>query len=162
MYKKIIILTLLFTVFCAYNVSAIDSYILRILSPNGGENLTIGQTFPITWTQSPNISNVTIGYSGNNGVFGTIASHIGASGFYNWVVDIGNTLPFNSQVYIWIAGYQNTLPNAVIFDTTDQPFNVWIHAPTPTIIPTATPTPICPPCPKGMVCSDVCYQNGLK
>lgn len=259
MYKKIIALTLLLVTVFACKVGAVDSYVLRILSPNGGENLVVGQTFPITWVQSPNVTNVTIGYSGNGGMFGTIASHIGASGFYNWVVDIGNSAMIAGQAKLWIAGYQDSMPNPVVFDTSDnsftisrspQPLSISVLSPNggetltvgqtfpirwsyssnidkvtigyssapgsldwiannipntgtynwtvnvgnttntqfkiyiigyqtgsgsisdysdnyftvrkPVQLPTATPTPICLPCPKGMICSDVCYQNGLK
>jgi hypothetical protein len=60
---------------------------LAATSPNGGENIQVGTTFPVTWSSS-NINAVNISYSVDNGTswIDIVNSYPASSGVYNWGV----------------------------------------------------------------------------
>ncbi|MFC1693428.1 right-handed parallel beta-helix repeat-containing protein, partial [Candidatus Latescibacterota bacterium] len=60
---------------------------ITLISPNGGENWTVGTTKNISWTSS-NVSNIKIEYSTNSGSSWTtiIASIAASAGSYSWTV----------------------------------------------------------------------------
>ncbi len=88
-------------------VAPIPSPTITITSPNGGEVLTVGQTYRIKWNATSTIDTVTIGYSFGTGSLnwfvGNAANNIPNVGYYDWNVNIGNTS--NTQVKISIIGY---------------------------------------------------------
>jgi len=60
---------------------------LSLLSPNGGEVLSIGVQEQIRWIQDPNVQSVDLDYSIDNGAtWISIASQISNSGNYTWTV----------------------------------------------------------------------------
>jgi hypothetical protein len=138
---------------------------ISIVSPNGGEKLYVGTTYPIVWNSSPNIDKVTIGYSSAPGSLNWIANNIPNNGSYMWNINVGNTGTSNYKIYI--IGYQTGYGS--ISDYSDNYFTVQSFVPTiiptPTLIPTIIPLPTntskCGVCPKGMLCPDVCRQSKL-
>ncbi len=114
---------------------------IKVTSPNGGETLYVGDTHRITWTSSPEIDKVYVGYSFGPGSLNDIPNAVGIpnTGFYDWKVGIGNTT--NTQVKIDVSGYQTGIGAAD--DQSDNFFTVLskpTSTPTPTNIPTAIPT----------------------
>lgn len=58
---------------------------ITVVSPNGGETLSYGNKYTISWTSS-GVTNVTIEYSVNNVNWKTIATNIPSPGNYSWTV----------------------------------------------------------------------------
>lgn len=109
---------------------------ITITSPNGGETLTVGETYRIKWN-SNRVSNVMIGYSFGPGSLNWITSDLVPNqGYYDWKVGIGNTA--NTQVKIEAIGYENGVGSSI--DQSDDFFTV-TAAPTPTATATSTATP---------------------
>jgi len=106
---------------------------IAITAPNGGEVLTVGTTYRITWDSSPNIDKVTLGYKSCPSCLDWIANNIPNTGYYDWTVFVGNTT--NTQFTIEIIGYETGVGS--VTDESDAPFTVL-----PGQIPTSTPTPI--------------------
>ncbi len=102
---------------------------VTITSPNGGENLTLGQVHKIKWDSTTNINKVTIGYSFGTGSLNWIANNIPNTGSYDWTVNIGNTT--NTRAKIYIIGYQTGVGSAT--DYSDDYFNV-VPRPTITVV----------------------------
>jgi hypothetical protein len=72
---------------------------ITVTSPNGGEELSVGEVYEITWTSEGEIDFVKIEYSVNNGLDWTeIVANTDNEGSYDWIVpsDISN----QSQVRI--------------------------------------------------------------
>jgi hypothetical protein len=74
-----------------YSVNEIYRYTperdITVTSPNGGENLFVGDTFEITWTSEGDIDFVKIEYSVNNGIDWTeIKASTYNDGSYDWIV----------------------------------------------------------------------------
>jgi Right handed beta helix region/Ser-Thr-rich glycosyl-phosphatidyl-inositol-anchored membrane family/Fibronectin type III domain len=109
---------------------------LTVTSPNGGEVMTAGDVYPITWNSSPNIDTVSIMYKSCPSCGDWIAFSIPNTGSYNWTVDVGNTT--NTQFTIEIIGYDTGVGS--ITDDSAAPFTV-LPASTPTFTPTASDTP---------------------
>jgi RHS repeat-associated protein len=60
---------------------------ITITAPNGGEGLTAGSVFEITWTSTGNVGNVVIQYSINNGAsWSEIIDATSNDGSYEWTV----------------------------------------------------------------------------
>lgn len=59
---------------------------IELLAPNGGENLTAGSTYPISWNSIPEINEVLVEYSTNNGQDWTEVDppNSGNTGSYDW------------------------------------------------------------------------------
>jgi hypothetical protein len=110
---------------------------VTVTTPNGGETLTVGDVYRITWQSSPNIDKVYIGYKSCPSCLDWIVTNIPNTGYYDWTVFVGNTI--NTQFTIEITGYETGYGSAV--DASDAPFTV-LQPPTatPTAIPTNTPT----------------------
>ena len=100
---------------------------LTVTAPNGGEVMTVGNVYTITWQSSPNINSIMIGYSGCTGCLNWIVTGIPNTGSYSWTVNVGNTS--NTQFKIEIIGYQTGVGS--VTDYSDAPF---------TVLPAATPT----------------------
>jgi hypothetical protein len=113
---------------------------LTVTSPNGGEVMTVGDVYQITWQSSPNIDKVSIGYKDCPSCLNWIVTTVPNTGSYAWTVFVGNTT--NTQFTIEIIGYQTGVGSTI--DDSDAPFTVLQHAvatSTPTNIPTNTSTP---------------------
>jgi hypothetical protein len=67
---------------------SLDPVPLRILSPNGGEVMVAGDTFPIRWESSEQITEVLVEYSIDNGMswMPVDPPNFGNTGSYNWVI----------------------------------------------------------------------------
>ncbi len=62
---------------------------LSLSSPNGGENLTAGTTYPIGWSSTGSISNVSLEYSDDNGAGWTVIEASTANNEqYDWTVPL--------------------------------------------------------------------------
>jgi predicted outer membrane repeat protein len=109
---------------------------IQILQPNGGEILTPGTTYRISWNSSPDIDKVSLGYKSCDSCLNWIATNIPNAGFYDWNVSVGNTT--NTQFKIDITGYHTGVGSVV--DRSDDYFTVLQPTPTPTNTPVATPT----------------------
>ena len=123
---------------------------IKVTSPNGGEVITEGDVFRITWASSPSIDRVSIGYKACYSCLDWIAFDTPNTGYYDWPVSVGYG---TSQYTIEITGYQTGIGSAI--DTSDAPFTVVklptatpantstpLFTSTPTIVPTFTMTPI--------------------
>jgi hypothetical protein len=109
---------------------------VTVTDPNGGEILYRGSVYRITWTSSPTINAVMLGYSTGPGSLNNITSGtIPNTGYYDWVVNVGNTV--NTQFKIDITGYQTGVGSTT--DQSDGFFTV-LPQPTPTLVPTPAPT----------------------
>lgn len=89
---------------------------ITVISPNGGENWTVGQTQTIRWTKSPTIGNVQVRIKRDfpNGVWEFIA--LTSDTFYNWTVSAptGN----NCRIYVYQDGNQS------VADTSNSNFAI--------------------------------------
>ncbi|MEJ5350509.1 MAG: hypothetical protein WHS65_02850 [Melioribacteraceae bacterium] len=73
--------------------------LIRVTSPNGGEKLTAGSSFNITW-DAAGITNVKIEYTTNNGIsWNTIVNSTPSTGFYNWAI-VPSTASTNCKIRI--------------------------------------------------------------
>lgn len=90
---------------------------ITLISPNGGESLSAGATYQITWT-SDSVANVKIDYSTNSGInwINVATSVPAASGSYSWVVP--NTPSTNCKVVI------SDVSNALLKDESDSVFTI--------------------------------------
>jgi hypothetical protein len=60
---------------------------ITVVSPNGGENWTVGSTHNITWTSTGTVGNVKIRYSADDGSnWSTVAASTSNDGSYSWTV----------------------------------------------------------------------------
>ncbi|MCP5107313.1 MAG: hypothetical protein GY950_28255 [bacterium] len=70
-----------------FSIVVAASGAIRVISPNGGENVNVGSVCGITWTTSESFDNVKIDYSMDNGVSWTeIVQSTANNGSYHWNV----------------------------------------------------------------------------
>ena len=79
---------------------------IKVTSPNGGEVMTVGDVYRITWQASSNIDKVSIGYKSCYSCLTWIVTNIPNTGYYDWTCNVGNTHP-KTQFTIQITGYQS-------------------------------------------------------
>jgi len=91
---------------------------LTVFSPNGGENLTVGTSYLITWiSTAASISRVRLEYSPDSGTsWKTIIDDTTNSGTYNWTVPDTSS----DNCLIQISDVQNT----TVFDRSDHVFTI--------------------------------------
>jgi hypothetical protein len=145
MLSRIFRFALVFAMLILGPVAAVDAQStlsVNITSPNGGEVLTVGQVYRITWEASPEIDVVTLGYKSCPSCLGWIASTIPNTGYYDWTVFVGNTI--NTQFTIEIIAYDSGVGQVI--DYSDAAFTV-LPASTPTLYPTLTSVPTLTPIP---------------
>ncbi len=106
---------------------------IAVTSPNGGETLTVGQTYRITWN-SNGIDTVTLYAADSNGTLTVLASTIPNNGYYDWSVNVGNTT--QTQFKIQVTGYKTGVGSTT--DTSDGFFTI------PSSFVTPTPTSSAP------------------
>jgi uncharacterized membrane protein len=87
-----------------------------LTSPNGGEVLTAGSTYPITWLSTGPISNVIIKYSTNNRQSWNSIATAANTGSYDWLVPALNS----HQCFIRIIDFADP----TISDTSDAVFTI--------------------------------------
>lgn len=112
---------------------------ISITAPNGGEVVHIGDTYRITWSSSPNIDKVTLGYKSCISCLAWIANNIPNVGYYDWTVSVSD--PSKTQYAIDLIGYHTGVGS--VEDTSDLSFTVLpfvTRTPTPTPTITSTPT----------------------
>ena len=107
---------------------------IKVISPNGGETLTAGDVFRITWESSAKIEKVSIWYKSCFICFHRIAVNLPNTGYYDWNVDVGSLS--RTQFTIYLIGYEKGRRFA--FDQSDASFTVLPFVP-PTPTPTLTP-----------------------
>ena len=70
-------------------------HVIQVTSPNGGEGLISGSSFPVTWktsTPARDVASVTILYSSNNGITWKPAGTVSLNpGTYDWTPNVSNT-----------------------------------------------------------------------
>jgi len=64
---------------------------LTLLAPNGGEQLTAGSAYMITWSSTGPISDVLIEYSIDNGSNWTLINTAANTGLYEWLIPMANS-----------------------------------------------------------------------
>lgn len=100
---------------------------LTVTAPNGGEVMTEGETYRITWDSSGLDDNLWIGYKSCDSCLSWIATGVADTGYYDWTVDVGNTT--NTQFKIYISGGISGV--GTTSDTSDEYFTVNQVSPTP-------------------------------
>lgn len=88
---------------------------ITVLSPNGGENWIVGNTYAITW-ESTGIDDVKLEYTTDNGSNWTIITITASDGMYEW------TIPDNPSVNCKIRVSDSDNPN--VFDESDNTFTI--------------------------------------
>jgi len=134
MYKT---LTVFFAVFIA-SALLLPAQSLVITAPNGGETLTLGQTFPIAWTLQNSTQKIRLILFQNGNRLGEIAENLSAGQSpYNWPVGAysGATAPAGSGYTIRVRSMDNALD-----DYSNGPFTIAASGGTP-----ASPPPPAPP-----------------
>jgi hypothetical protein len=91
---------------------------LTVLSPNGGENIVVGESYSILWETTGEISNVKIEFSTNGGSSWTsIIDNTSNDGLYSWTIP--NSPSTASRVKI-----SDTADNS-IYDISDGNFTIY-------------------------------------
>ena len=119
----------------------IPSPTIHLLTPNGGENLYVGQQHTIRWDSHPSIEKVTLYVEPQYEAARLIVNTIPNTGSYTWTVP--DSYVYRRNFHIKIFGLTPS-SNGTIYseDSSDDWFTI-SYAPTPTQIPTgtmATPT----------------------
>lgn len=71
----------------AFSIVPASSPIVTVISPNGGEHLTAGTLYNITWASSENFNDATIEFSGDNGTTWTdLMDSTPDDGIFEWTV----------------------------------------------------------------------------
>jgi hypothetical protein len=96
----------------------ISQPMIRIVSPNGGENLIIGKMYRILWKTYGTLEYVKLLYSTDKTHYHTIVDHSEDAGNYNWRV------PANSSTncYVKIIGFIDN--KSICEDTSDDKFTI--------------------------------------
>ncbi|MCU0237393.1 MAG: GPI anchored serine-threonine rich family protein [Acidobacteria bacterium] len=129
-------LAVIFTVFIA-TALALPAQSLVITAPNGGETLTLGQTFPIAWTVQNSSQKVKLILFQNGNRLGEIAENLSSGQSpYSWPVGTysGATAPAGSGFTIRVRTMDNALD-----DYSNGPFTIAAGG-----VP-ASPAPPAPP-----------------
>ncbi|MEW6026246.1 MAG: hypothetical protein AB1599_02980 [Planctomycetota bacterium] len=90
-------------------------------TPNGSEQLKVGESYTITWTTIGTIPNVKLEYFYNS-TWTTIAPSVANIGSYNWLVPDQITLPPSD--YTVSVRVSDTRDPSVTLDTSDNPFKI--------------------------------------
>lgn len=109
---------------------------IQVLTPNGGEQLTVGQSYTIQWRSSPGIANYLIYLVNSLGQISLINGVQAPNTFYVWKVDspiMQNTRLHKIKIVDGSQGGVGLMPQ----DLSDNFFT--INSPTPTPIPTPAP-----------------------
>ena len=126
---------------------------VRIISPNGGETLKLGENYKITW-ESQNSDKVWLGYTTGPGSLDWIATDISNQNFYDWKVNTPITAlnKFKVSITAYQTGVGSTKDESDnFFSVVQQPIFAVVQPtpiPTPYPSPTPTPTPAPTPTPK--------------
>jgi len=113
-----------------------SSNFIQVTSPNGGEILTEGSTYRITWSSTSDIKTVYIGYKWSSSGMDWIAPGIPNTGYYDWNVLVGQMPSNQFKIYIYGYGTADTSDESDGFITILKP----TLTDTPTMTPTASPT----------------------
>ena len=92
---------------------------LTLNSPNGGEDLVVGNSTNITWTRFGSIQNVKLEYSTNSGQTYPnliIAATDASTGSYNWAIPDA----IGTQLRVKVSDADNSL----VYDTSDANFSI--------------------------------------
>ncbi len=86
---------------------------LEILSPNGGETLTIGTTYTIKWNSTHNFDTVDLQYASDSGFSSMIAKNIPDMDTFSWQVNsIYGTGNYKIYIYGTTNGYMTANDNS--------------------------------------------------
>ncbi len=111
-----------------FQTLANSGVLITIVSPNGGETLTIGQPYNITWTTSGIVPNIRIILQDASNTFLTIADNISNTGTYSWTLS-SSLQAGQYKINIWGGTDVN---NPVVTDVSNNYFNI-VQASTATI-----------------------------
>jgi|GEM_PF-1429530 len=104
-----------------FEISSETEPTITVISPNGGEMLTVGATYDITWSSTGSIDDVIIEYSTDNGSsWETIEISTANDGSYNWTVP-GTPLDISEDCLVRISGVDGDL---VPSDVSDAVFSI--------------------------------------
>lgn len=106
---------------------------IQVLTPNGGEQLTQGQYYTISWQASPGIANYDIDLVNSLGQESLINGVNAPTTSYSWRVD--------SPIAVGATFYKIKITNGATQGLSNNFFITNATAPTPTVTPTPTPTP---------------------
>ncbi|MCF8457826.1 MAG: hypothetical protein K9H62_18005 [Bacteroidales bacterium] len=110
-----------------FEIAAVVSNPVTVTAPNGGETLTGGSTYDITWTSDGSITLLDIYYSTDGGTNWTFISDFETNdGIYSWMVPNIST----SSAKIMITEMSNTS----VFDVSDAVFTINAVANSVTVI----------------------------
>jgi hypothetical protein len=127
---------------------------ITLTAPNGGEVLTVGDVYRITWQSSPNVGRVNLGVISRYTCAGcpsewfferVIASLYPNTGYYDWLVSVDD--PTNKEFIVLVEGIDEIEYTILAWDYSDEPFDVLpLSVPTSTVtitstMPMPTPTP---------------------
>jgi hypothetical protein len=94
---------------------------LRVISPNGGETLTLGSVYTIQWTSVPAAASFRLEYSTNGGGRWTTIAQVGPGTSYSWTVpDLKRT---QSRSLVRVIAY-NSLGAVLFQDVSDGLFTM--------------------------------------
>ena len=98
----------------------ITLHTIKMLSPNGGEELSVDGSFLVEWETSGSISTVNLDFSIDNGqTWESLATDITNTGQYNWVI----TDYWISQTCLMQI---SDTANASVYDESDNTFQVFV------------------------------------
>jgi hypothetical protein len=88
---------------------------LEMISPDGGEQLNVNDTYIITWETNEDIPNVTLKFQADDGVWLTIAENIPNEGSFEWTVP---------DISTWVARIEVSNPAGDETNTSDGVFSI--------------------------------------
>lgn len=118
----------------------IPAAFLKVVTPNGGESLNVGQIYDIVWNVSGRTDYVFIYTVNTLGQESLISSVLASSGRYAWKINPPN---FTQNPNLYPNNYKIKIVNSLNtanFDESDNYFTVSPSTPAPTYVPTPVPT----------------------
>jgi WD40 repeat protein len=114
----------------SFSIISPDPETVTVTSPNGGESLTVGSTYQVTWASTGSVGDVKIEYSIDNGTsWTTIAPSTANDGSFNWTVP---DMPSDNC----LARIGKSVSDEGPSDVSDSVFSI-VPSPSPTITVTS-------------------------
>lgn len=134
MLAKVNLLKIVFLVALVAIAAGAEAQSVKVISPNGGETLTIGSPFRLKWQAAPKTGLVKLQWQNGTSTTGTIAIVDSTKGFYDWTPSLVTVKP--SSVYSLVV---SSTAMASITDASDKPFTLQAPTSTPTLIKVLSP-----------------------
>ena len=114
----------------ATTTAAVAAPIFTITSPNGGEQMTVGNAYTITWTSSgTSVSTVNIDIYKSGSYSAGITYSVSNNGSMSWAVPAAMTAGTDYKIRVYNNAYSNN------FDESDSTFSILV----PTTAPSSPP-----------------------